>query len=378
MSPRAVLLFSLLALCCLGQFSISPLQNPAPANLTDSLALFRIFLGRGLAWSASLEPSPRQPAGKTQKEPAEQKKVVFIRYRIAPNAFANVVASFKKTMRQRGYEEGRNIVYVDVRTSTADRTSVPEALAAVAAHRDTADMFITCGWLSMYVRQELQDSGVPQLFVPVLRSVALKMLPSVTLPPGTNLSGLYLMYPPEKILRLTRLLLPRLQRYAYIYDSRIPADMVFKDEYEKLSPRQRHGIDVHLLDLRQGVPAVLNALREKRIEAYGGIVGAFQRRHELQASGLPVITSFTLDIEREEIANYVRGTTVLAGLFNSFAYCGQQAAEMTADIFAGRRTIEETVPRPAAQTAFVSLDAARRLGIHVPVAALEAVDLVIR
>ncbi len=330
-----------------------------------------------LATVCCLLPCPvrAQPAPTV---PSQKKKVVFIRYRIAPNAFANLVNAYKEAMREQGYEEGRNVVYTDILTRTADQESVPEVLRAVAEHRATADMFVTCGWVSMYVRRELRASNVPQLFVPVLRSVALTMLPSLTRPPGTNLSGIYLMYPPEKILRLTHLLLPRLQRYAYVYDSRIPADMVFKEAYEHLSPRQRHGIQVLLLDLQDGVPAVLAGLREKRVEAYGGIVGAFKHQRELQASGLPVVTSFTLDVERQEIADHVRGTTVLAGLFNSFASCGRQAAEMTADIFAGRRAIGETVPRPARQTAFVSLDTARRLGIHVPVAALEAVDLVIR
>ncbi len=52
-------------------FSTTVGQNKVSANLTNSLAPFRIFLGHGLVRSASLEPSARQSAGKTQKEPAE-------------------------------------------------------------------------------------------------------------------------------------------------------------------------------------------------------------------------------------------------------------------------------------------------------------------
>ncbi len=309
---------------------------------------------------------------------AEPKKVVFIRYPIAPNSFAGVISSFKSTMQERGYVEGRNIVYVDVLTSTADRSSVPEVRATVDAHRATADMFITCGWVSLYARDLLRSSDVPQLFVPVLRSVALKMLDSLTRPPGTNLSGVYLMYPPEKILRLTRLILPDLERYGYVYDSRIPADMVFKAAYEALSEADRYGIELVFVDLARGVSGALRALQENRVQAYGGIVGAFQHRRELAASGLPVITSFTLDIEREEIDRYVRQSNVVAGLFNSFAYCGSQAAEMTADIFDSGKTIQETVPRPSRQTAFINLVAASRLGLTISFDALEAVDMVVR
>ena len=309
---------------------------------------------------------------------AAKKKVVFIRYRIAPTYFATVVKGFKEVMTERGYEAGKNISYVDVLTSTADKKSVPEVLAAIQEYQGSADMFITCGWVSMYAREKLEAGNVPQLFVPVLRSVALKMLPSVTAEPETNLSGIYLMYPPEKILRLAHLILPDMQHYAYVFDSRIPADMVFKSAYEELAPNDRHGIEIVYIDLAQGVGNVLRELKEKHVEVYGGIVGAFKQRKELAVSRLPVITSFTLDIEREEIGKYVRESNVVAGLFNSFAYGGRQAAEMTADIFDGKRTIAETIPRPSRQTAFVNLAAAKRLGLSVPFAALEAVDVVVK
>jgi len=92
---------------------------------------------------------------------AEMKKVVFIRYRIAPTYFATVIQEVKEGMRKRGYVEGRNITYVDVLTSTADRDSVPEVLAAVAEYKDSADMFITCGWVSMYVRDKLRETATP-------------------------------------------------------------------------------------------------------------------------------------------------------------------------------------------------------------------------
>ncbi|WP_456473368.1 ABC transporter substrate-binding protein [Desulfolithobacter sp.] len=308
----------------------------------------------------------------------EPKKVVFIRYPITPNGFATLVRSFKSTMQAHGYVENENIVYVDVLTSTADRSSVPEIRAAVDAHRATADMFITCGWVSLYARDLLRSSDVDQLFVPVLRSVALKMLESLTRPPETNLSGVYLMYPPEKILRLARLVIPGMRRYAYVYDSRIPADMAFKAAYESLAADDRHGTEVLFADLALGVPAVLKILKDRNVDVYGGIVGAFQHRLELALSGLPVVTSFTLDIERDEIDRYVRQSNVVAGLFNSFAYCGTQAAEMTADILDSRKTIQETIPRPARQTAFINLVAASRLGLSISFDALEAVDMVVR
>lgn len=309
---------------------------------------------------------------------AQTKTVVFIRYRIAPSYFETVVAGFKETMSRRGFKEGDHIKYIDVLTRSADKSSVPDVMAAVAKWGDRADMIVTCGWVSMYARPKLKETGTPQLFVPVLKSVATQMLPSLYEPPETNLSGIYVMYPPEKILRLAHLILPDLQRYGYVYDSRIPADAIFRLSYEDLSHRDRHGITIYFFDLANGMEAVLEGLRQHRIEAYGGIVGSFKKRKELAVSGLPVITAFTLDIEEEELKAYANEGNVVAGLYNPFRYCGEQAAEMTADIFSGITSIEQTIPRPAKQIAFINMKTASRFNLYIPFSALEAVDVVIK
>jgi putative ABC transport system substrate-binding protein len=309
---------------------------------------------------------------------AGPKTVVFIRYPIAVAHFTTVIAGFKATMARRGFVEGEHITYIDILTSSDDASAIPEIMAAVETWQDKADMIITCGWVSMYARPQLLKSKTPQLFVPVLDSVARTMLPSLTDPPQTNLSGIYLMYPPEKILRLTRLLIPRLRHYAYVFDSRIPADLVFKTAYEQLTDLARHGITIHYLDLAEGVEPVLAALQSQNIEAFGGIVGSFRHRRALAASGLPVISAFSLDIEENALAEAVQDGNMVAGLYNPFRYSGEQAAEITADIFSHNTALEHCPPRPSMQIAFINLRAADRLGIRVPFAALEAVDRVIR
>jgi len=306
------------------------------------------------------------------------KQVVFLRYKIAPTYFQTVVDNFKNTMTLRGYIEGRDIEYVDIITSTADKKSVPDVIAAVNKYKDSADMFITSGWISMYARKILKDTGVPQLFVPVLRSVALKMVKDTDSSPETNISGIYLMYPPEKILRMAKFIIPNIQRYAYIYDSGIPADMIFKEAYETLKKKDRHEIDIHYFDLENGIDPVLSQLKEYKIEAYGGIVGSFKNRYKLAVSNIPVITSFTLDIDQNSIKDYVQDDNTVAGLFNSFGYCGAQAAEMTADIFNGKTTIQETVPRSSKQVAFLNLKGAKKLGLDISFDVLEAVDIIVK
>ncbi|MDF1614590.1 ABC transporter substrate-binding protein [Desulfurivibrio dismutans] len=309
---------------------------------------------------------------------AEPKTVVFIRYPIEPNHFTPVVEAYQDTMAKLGYRAGRELTYIDVLTTTTDQESIPEVIAAVERHLEQADLFITSGWISMVAREILQHTDTPQLFVPVLDSVARRTLPSLQEPPNTNLSGMYLMYPPEKILRLARLLMPQLTDYAFIYDSRIPADVSFYRAYRQLPTPSRYGINLHYLDLAQGLEPVLTALRQGNIGAYGGIVGYLPHRRTLAGSELPVITAFTPDIEIEDIADFTAVDNTLAGLFNPFSYTGRQAAEISADLFDGRSAITEVIPRPARQMAFIDFRNAGKLGINIPFAALEAVDMVVR
>jgi len=309
---------------------------------------------------------------------ASPKQVVFLRYKIAPTYFQTVVDNFKDAMTLRGYIEGRDINYIDIITSTADKRSVPEVIDAVNKYKDSTDMFITSGWISMYARKILKDSDIPQLFVPVLKSVALKMIENTDIAPRTNVSGIYLMYPPEKILRISKFIIPTIRRYAYVYDSRIPADMIFKNTYESLNKNDMHGINIYYIDLANGVSQALSELKSKNIEAYGGIVGSFKNRAQLAESNIPVITSFTLDIDEKSINKYVENSNTVAGLFNSFGYCGTLAAEMTADIFDGKMSIGQTIPRNSKQIAFLNLKGAKKLGLKISFDVLEAVDIIVK
>lgn len=280
-------------------------------------------------------------------------------------------------MTLRGYREGKDIEYVDVLTRSDSEDSIPEVLAAVEKYKKSADMFITCGWVSMYARRLLKDTKVPQLFVPVLDSVALEMLPSLTTPPKTNLSGIYLMYPPEKILRLARFIIPNIKNYAYVYDSRIPADVVYRKAYEKLESGQKQGLNLTYIDLAQGVDMALAAMKEQKIDAFGGIIGSFKNREALARANIPVITSFTLDIDEESLKVYA-DNSIVAGLFNPFDYCGALGAEMTADIFEGKNNIGNTIPRPARQLAFINLKAAKHLNLPISFETLESVDIIVK
>ncbi len=308
----------------------------------------------------------------------DSKKIVFIRANFKPDHGSAMVDRFKATLQKRGYVEGKDIEYIDILVNKTCREAVKQMLHATDLHQENSDLFVTAGWISLPARTKLSASGIPQLFAPVLREEAMVMLPSVTEEPGSNLSGVYLSYPPEKILRLTRQLLPQIKNYAYVFDAQISTDLVLKTAFEKLQESDRHGMTVHYLNLAAGVEQVLQQMKALRIEAFGGIIGAYKNREALTVSGLPMITALIMDIEENEVADRIRESNMLAGLFHPLAYCGEQAGEMAADLLDGKKNLAATIPRPARQVAFVNMQTAARLRIPVPFAVLEAVDIVVK
>ncbi|MEZ0328831.1 MAG: ABC transporter substrate binding protein [Dissulfuribacterales bacterium] len=304
-------------------------------------------------------------------------QVVIIRYPIEFNHFRDAVAEFKAAMAQNGFMEGVNIEYIDILTRTADESSIPEVQEAVERYKKTASMFVTCGWVSLYARELLKNTNIPQLFLPVLDSVALKLVPSLTDPPNTNITGIYLKYPAEKVTRLTANLMHGIKHFAYVYDSRIPADAVYKSSFERI-PKNCCGFTIHYLDLSKGIDNILTTLKTQQIQAMCFIVGGFQHLKKLKSANIPIVSPFTLDMDEESVKIFLKDDdTILAGLFNPFSICGSQAGEMASAILQGA-DIKQIIPRPAKQKVFVNMKAAKRFGIQIPLKILETVDYVIK
>lgn len=316
-----------------------------------------------------------QPFPVTAKE---IKQVVIIRYPIKPLAFQGVVEGFKKAMASQGLREGKEVVYIDVLTETADERSVPEVLAAVKRYRHTADMFLTCGWVSLYARRALEGSGIPQVFAPVLDIVALELVPSLNRPSGMDITGVYLMYPPGKVLRLARALIPGLRRMAYVYDSRIPADMAYKKAFESLDGEGLVRTEMVYLDMAKGMDEVIRAVKGQGIDVLCYLVGGMRYVKELNALGIPIVTAYAFDVDELSLKKkLMEEKATLAGYFNPFTDCGFQAGLMAARILKGARA-GEIAPVAARQTAFVNLKASRMFAIPVDMSVLDTVDLIIR
>ena len=300
------------------------------------------------------------------------KRVAFLRYPLPPMDFKDVVQGYKNMMRQNGYVEGKDIEYIDLVTKTDDLRSVPQVQEFAGDHKDEVDMFITCGWVSMYVRKVLMDSHTPQIFVPVIREVARKMLPSLEEGSRSNISGIYLTYPPEKILKLLKLTLPDAKKYGVCWNSQVPADVVFKQSFDQL--KEHMGITLSYFDLNDGVDTVKQQLKDAGVDAFGGCV-SFRKPEYLPLFHMDIpIVSAKLDHENSV---QMLGSNELVGFWNVFSTGGEQAAEMTLDIWQCRTTIEKIAPRRIrTQIIYVNSGAARRLGIRIPPAVMRIANVI--
>lgn len=308
----------------------------------------------------------------------DPKHVVFVRYNLKVKKSSAVIDGFKNTMTRKGYIEGKNIIYSDFVTHLPEHKSADTILDYVDKHLASADLFVTSSWTSIYARSKLARTKTPQLFAPALRSTVLSMLSFSDAEPETNLSGVYLEFPPEKILQLAKRVLPKIRKYAFVYDSRIPADIAFKAAFGQLNKNERHGLTIYFLDLASGKDTVLQKMKKMDVEAFGGGVGVLQNLKDLSRIQLPIITALLIDRDTNSLINLIKNSSIVAGLFSPFDQCGIQAAEMAVDIFEKNVPIGNMTPQPAQQLTVVNLVTAKKLNQSVPFSALETADLVIK
>lgn len=304
----------------------------------------------------------RSPAN--ADESGGKKRVAIVRYRFPPDDFASFMVSFKEEMTAGGYVEGKNIEYIDLLTSTGDQSSAHEVEAFAEKEKAVVDAFLTCGWVSMNVRKVIKDTNIPQVASPLLRPVAVNLVGGpLDKPSNSNVAVVYLMYPPEKIVRLLKMVMPSAKKYGVVYHSQVPADQYFRKSHEEVPMEGRAGLELIYFDLNEGVEKVMDQIRQSGVDAFGGAVAI--RRAEfspLFKMGIPVVGLKGDMMEPEKI----KATDELIGHYDPFDACGGQAAKILREVFGGKK-IGELLPQPAEkQLIYVNLDAAKRLGISIP------------
>lgn len=294
-----------------------------------------------------------------------KKKVVIVRFKLPPDNFDSSVKAFKSQMEKKGFTEGKNIEYTDLLTTTGDKSAVAEVKPVVDANKDTADAFVTFGWIGIPVRGMLKDSTKPQIASYLLEPVAVNLIGGpIDKASGSNITAIYMLFPPDKVISALKKLKPDAKRYGIVWNSDIPADIYLKKWYDELPSGQRQGLDFVFFDLKNGLDVVKGEIKTSNVDAFGGGVALRAPANaDLLKMGIPVIgAKFDLfDPEK------VKATDEVFGLYNPFDLFGSQAADVLASVLGGKN-VAEIIPLPVSKQlhSFVNTDAASRLKLTVP------------
>ena len=304
------------------------------------------------------------------------KKIAIVRYKIPPHDFIECVNGFKSEMNNLGFIEGKNVEYLDFLTSTSDMKSTPEVQKFVNENKDKVDLFVTLGWVGLPTREIIKGTKIPQIYNLVFRPFGEKITgTTLDKASGSNITGVYLTYPPEKIVKLLKLVKPNAKKYGIVINSQIPADGFFKKWYEEATSTDKNGVEFVYYDLAIGLDKVIEAIKKDSLDAFGGGVGLRQASSKpLFSLGIPLVTAKLDWFEQDK----VKGTDELIAHYNPFDAAGIQIAKIAKEILSGKNPGEMIPQAVEKQLVFINLDAATRLKINIPTAVLKQAAVVIK
>jgi len=316
-----------------------------------AIVLFLAMLAGPLAAEA-------QPAGKVYR-------VGVLSY-LAPDVLQPNLATFRKTLRQQGYVEGRNVVF-EVRTSGGRLDALPELAAELA--RLNVDVILAIAPLSIRAARQATST------IPIVMAFGDPATFDSLARPGGNVTGVTALAAElaGKQVELLKEALPRVSRVAVLRNPEQP---------------------VHVAKLRQA-EAVARALAVRLIvvdaRSAEDFDAAFVTIARERAEGLIVFADGVFLANRKhlvELASRLRLPGVYAS--NGFAQAGglityvpdnaetfRRAASFVDRIFKGASPATLPVEQPTRFDLTVNLTVAKALGLAIPQSLLVRADQVI-
>ena len=305
------------------------------------------------------------PRGAEAQPPGKVHRIGVLSY-LASDALQENLSTFRETLRQHGYVEGRNLAF-EIRTSSGRLDALPELAAELA--RLNVDLILAIAPLS--IRAARQATGT----IPIVMALGDPATFDSLARPGGNVTGVTALAAElaGKQVELLKEALPRVSRVAVLRNPEQP---------------------VHVAKLRQA-EAVARALAVRLIvvdargpEDFEAAFGTIARE---SAEGLIVFADGGFLAHRKqlvELASRLRLPGVYAS--NGFAQAGglityvpdtaetfRRAASFVDRIFKGASPATLPVEQPTRFVLTVNLAAARSLGLTIPRSLLVRADQVI-
>lgn len=178
-------------------------------------------------------------------------------------ALQDVIDGMKDSMKQRGYQEGRDVAYTFTHVNW-ERNLIPQMLIKVAAAKPDVIVTITTPVTQTAVRA-IGDRSIPIVFAAVQDPVVAGVIPSWD-KPSAIMTGASNLADMEGTLRFIKQLLPNTKRLGLPYNPGDDADNALRERLQQYAPK--YGLELVLV----GVDNVNDM--PQRLQTFAGKVDA--------------------------------------------------------------------------------------------------------
>jgi len=287
------------------------------------------------------------------------------------SANRHFLEAFKSGLRERGYEEGRNVI-IDVRWAEGRAERFPELLAEL--ERARPDVLVVASSLGAVAARKTVPT-TPVVFVGVSDPIGLGLVASLARP-GGNMTGLSRVFGEGllgKALQFLRAIVPGATRIAILYNPDGVVEQRVVEAEQAIRALGLTPIRVEVAD-QKSVDAAFAAMRAKRAEALIVVTDPLTLRHRdaivkaAAASRLPAVYEFA---EFARAGGLVAYSASVPALF-------ERAAIYVDKILKGTSAAELPVEQPTKFELVINLKTAKTLGVAIPQPLLLRADEVIQ
>ena len=313
----------------------------------------------GGAGIAASDPARAQPAGKVRR--------IGFMGNSTETLEANLVAPFRKALRDLGYVEGRDIV-IEYRWAEGDYERFPALVAELIAAN--VDVIVTAGTPAALAVKKATNT-VPLVMVAVGDPVGTGIVPNLARP-GGNITGLSSIAPDleGKRLGLLREVVPNLSHVAFflnpanafhsvsIQQARVAAQSL-GITLQPLEVDKSEQLDTAFASIVKEKPDALLILADRVFLHNRGRMMEFATQQRL-----PSVNAYRELVEAGGLMSYGP----------SYEDMHRRAAVYVDKILKGARPADLPVEQPTKFTLLVNLKAAKALGLTVPASLLARAD----
>jgi putative ABC transport system substrate-binding protein len=284
------------------------------------------------------------------------------------SSFSARVEAFRQRLRELGYVEGKNIV-IEYRYAEGKRERVPDLAADLV--RLKVDVIVTIGPGILAAKKA--SATIPIVFAAQSDPVGSGLVSSLARP-GGNITGLSSMAPDldGKRLELLKEAFPKVARVAFLWE-----------------PTRENQA---LTDMEAAAKALGLKLQSLEVRSLDDFASAFARAKKERAQALITFPRPLINTQQRQVLDFA-ATNRLPAIYpaSEFVEAGglmsygpnytdlfRRAADFVDNILKGAKPADIPVEQPNKFEFLVNLNAAKQIGVTVPLSVLARADRVLR